>query len=87
MKKKLMIMLMAGAMSAALVSTAHAEDIKIWVADAVVNFTQEQVDAFMEANPDFADYDVTIEPVGEGDAAGNMVTDVEAGPDIYVFAQ
>ena len=87
MKRKLMIMLMAGAMSAALASTAHAEDIKIWVADAVVNFTQEQVDAFMEANPDFADYDVTIEPVGEGDAAGNMVTDVEAGPDIYVFAQ
>lgn len=87
MKKKLMIMLIAGAMSAALASTAHAEGIKIWVADAVVNFTQEQVDAFMEANPDFADYDVTIEPVGEGDAAGNMVTDVEAGPDIYVFAQ
>ena len=87
MKRKLMIMLMAGAMSVALASTAHAEDIKIWVADAVVNFTQEQVDAFMEANPDFADYDVTIEPVGEGDAAGNTVTDVEAGPDIYVFAQ
>ncbi len=88
MKRKLVTMLMAGAMTAALMGTAaHADTIKIWVADAVVNFTQEQVDKFMEENPDFADYEVTIEPVGEGDAAGNMLTDVEAGPDIYVFAQ
>ena len=81
-------MLVVGTMTAALMGTvAHADTIKIWVADAVVNFTQEQVDKFMEENPDFADYEVTIEPVGEGDAAGNMLTDVEAGPDIYVFAQ
>ncbi len=79
---------MIGSLSAALFTTAaSADEIKIWVADAVVGFTQEQVDAFKEANPDFADFDVTIQPVGEGDAAGNMITDVEAGPDIYVFAQ
>ena len=88
MKRKLVTMLVVGTMTAALMGTvAHADTIKIWVADAVVNFTQEQVDKFMEENPDFADYEVTIEPVGEGDAAGNMLTDVEAGPDIYVFAQ
>ena len=29
----------------------------------------------------------TIEPVGEGDAATNMITDVEAGGDIFCFAQ
>ena len=86
--RKLMTALMIGGLSAALLTTAaSADEIKIWVADAVVGFTQEQVDAFMEANPDFADFDVTIQPVGEGDAAGNMITDVEAGPDIYVFAQ
>ena len=86
--RKLMTALMIGSLSAALFTTAaSADEIKIWVADAVVGFTQEQVDAFKEANPDFADFDVTIQPVGEGDAAGNMITDVEAGPDIYVFAQ
>ncbi len=62
-------------------------EIKIWVADNVVDFTNERVAAFMEANPQFAGYKVTVEPVGEGDAAGNMITDVEAGADIYAFAQ
>ena len=41
----------------------------------------------MEENPQYAGYKVTVEPVGEGDAAGNMITDVEAGADIYAFAQ
>ncbi|MCH5275414.1 MAG: extracellular solute-binding protein [Lachnospiraceae bacterium] len=62
-------------------------DITIWVADAVVDFTQEQVNAFMAAHPDYAGYTVTIESVGEGDAASNMVTDVLGGADIYAFAQ
>ena len=62
-------------------------EIKIWVADNVVDFTNERAAAFMEANPQFAGYKVTVEPVGEGDAAGNMITDVEAGADIYAFAQ
>ena len=61
--------------------------ITIWVADNVVEFTQTQVDAFFEANPDMAGYTVTIEPVGEGDAASNMLTDVEGGADLFGFAQ
>lgn len=62
-------------------------DITIWVADNVVEFTQEQVNVFMAAHPEYAGYTVTIESVGEGDAAGNMVTDVLGGADIYAFAQ
>ncbi len=62
-------------------------EIKIWVADNVVDFTDGRVKAFMEANPQFNGYKVSVEPVGEGDAAGNMITDVEAGADIYAFAQ
>ena len=62
-------------------------EIKIWVADNIVDFTNSQVASFMEAHPEFAGYTVTVEPVGEGDAAGNMITDVEAGADIYGFAQ
>ena len=62
-------------------------DIKVWVADNVVDFTNQQVAAFKEANPQFAGWNVSVEPIGEGDAAGNMITDVEAGADIYGFAQ
>ncbi len=62
-------------------------EIKVWVADNVVDFTNSQIETFMSENPQFAGYTVTVEPVGEGDAAGNMITDVEAGADIYAFAQ
>lgn len=62
-------------------------EITIWVAENVQTFTQEQIKAFQEANPQYAGYTVTVEPVGEGDAASNMITDVEGGADIYGFAQ
>ncbi len=61
--------------------------ITIWVADAVVDFTKKAADDFIAANPDYSGYTITVEPVGEGDAAGNMITDVEGGADIYGFAQ
>ena len=62
-------------------------DVKIWVADNVVDFTNEQIAAFQAAHPEMSGYTFTVEAVGEGDAAGNMITDVEAGADIYAFAQ
>ena len=62
-------------------------EIKVWVADNVVDFTKGEIDKFMGENPQFAGYTVTVEAVGEGDAAGNMITDVTAGGDIYGFAQ
>lgn len=61
--------------------------ITIWVADKVSSFTQEQISVFMEEYPQYAGYTVTVETVGEGDAAKNMITDVEGGADIYGFAQ
>ena len=62
-------------------------EIKVWVAENVQTFTQDQIKAFQDANPQYAGYTVTVEPVGEGDAASNMITDVEGGADIYGFAQ
>lgn len=59
--------------------------VTIWVADAVVSYTQTKADAWVKAN--FPNYTVVVESVGEGDAAGNMITDVEGGADIYGFAQ
>lgn len=61
--------------------------ITIWVAENTVEFTKAKAEEFFAANPDMAGYSVTVEPVGEGDAAGNMLTDVEGGADIFGFAQ
>ena len=60
-------------------------EIKIWVADAIVDFTKEQAAAWQAANPEYAGYTITVEAVGEGDAASNVLTDVEAAADIYGF--
>lgn len=61
--------------------------VAIWVAEEMKTFTETKVKEFQEANPAYAGYTVTVEPVGEGDAASNMLTDVEGGADIYGFAQ
>ena len=61
--------------------------ITIWVAENTVDFTTQKAQEFFDANPDMAGYTFTVEPVGEGDAASNMLTDVEGGADIFGFAQ
>ena len=62
-------------------------EIKIWVADKVVDTTKALTDEFFAAHPEMSGYTVVIEEVGEGDSAGKIITDVEAAPDIYGFAQ
>ena len=89
--KKLLTLVLAVALVLTMSCAAFAEgyngDLKIWVAEAAVDFTVEQVEAFKAANPEYADMNVTVEPVGEGDAAGKVITDVEAAADIFGFAQ
>jgi arabinogalactan oligomer/maltooligosaccharide transport system substrate-binding protein len=64
-------------------------EITIWVAENVVDLTQKLVDDFIASNDAYSGYagNVTVEAVGEGDAASNMITDVAGGADIYGFAQ
>lgn len=62
-------------------------EIKLWVAENTVDFTKAQVAAFQNAHPQYAAFSIRVEPVGESDAANNMLTDVESGADIYGFAQ
>ncbi len=87
--KKILSLVLCLMMALSLAGVAGAEgiEIKVWVPEATLTFTQEQIDAFKAANPDYADITVTLEPVGEGDAASNLITDVEGGADIYNFAQ
>lgn len=62
-------------------------EIKIWVAEEVADFTKEQAETFLASNDAFSGYTVTVESVGEGDAASNLITDVEGGADLFGFAQ
>ncbi len=62
-------------------------EVKIWVPDAMVDLTLAKVEEFKAAHPEYAGLTALVEPVGEGDAATNMITDVEGGADIFGFAQ
>lgn len=66
---------------------AGTYDIKVWVAEAAVELTQSQIAKFNETNTDGIVINATIEAVGEGEAATSMTTDIEAGADLYCFAQ
>ena len=85
--KKILSLVLAVALvltlSCAALAEGYSGDLKVWVADAAVDFTNQQVEAFKAANPDFADMTVTVEAVGEGDAAGKVITDVDAAADIF----
>ena len=88
--KKILALLLALVMIFALAACgqkAPAKTLKVWVPEATVEFTKAQIDEFQKAHTEYADYAVSVEPVGEGDAASNMLTDVEAGADIFNFAQ
>ena len=88
--KKLLTLALAVALALTM-SCAFAEgysgDLKVWVPEAAVDFTNAQIEAFKAANPDYAGMNVTVEPVGEGDAAGKVIADVEAAADVFNFAQ
>ncbi len=87
--KKFLAIVLALCLVVALAAPAFAADtsVKVWVAENVVDFTKAQIAAFQEAHPEYADFVVTVEPVGEGDAASNVLTDLDAAADIFGFPQ
>ncbi len=90
MKKSGMMLLIVSAMmlfSGCAKNKTMTGDVKIWVAENTVDFTKSQVEAFQAAHPQYASVSIRVEPVGEGDAANHMLTDVESGADIFGFAQ
>ena len=69
------------------VNLAGTYEIKVWVAENIVELTKTQIANFNATNTQGITINATIEPVGEGDAATAMTTDVEAGADLFCFAQ
>ena len=68
-------------------SLAGTYDVVIWASENATELTQKQIEDFNKSNEDGIVINATVEPVSESESATNMVTDVEAGADIYCFAQ
>ena len=89
--KKFLAILMAAIMALSVVSVASAEpgkfDITIWCPEEAVELTKTQIEEFNKTNNGGITFNPTIEPVSESTSATNMINDVEAGADIYCFAQ
>lgn len=66
---------------------AGTYDIKVWVADAIVDLTKTQIANFNKTNDQGITINATVEAVGEGDAATSMTQDVANGADLFCFAQ
>ena len=91
--KKFLALMLAAIMALSMVATASATslagpmDITVWVANEIVDLTKAQIDKFNQTNELGIVFNATVEAVSEADAATQMITDVEAGGDIYCFAQ
>lgn len=62
-------------------------DVTIWVGEKAVDLTKKQVEDFNASNQLGIVVNATVEAVSEAESATQMVTDVEAGADLYCFAQ
>ncbi|MBQ9264224.1 MAG: extracellular solute-binding protein [Clostridia bacterium] len=82
-----MIMVLSLVVSASASSLAGTYDITVWVAEKAVDLTKQQIADFNASNDAGIVFNATVEAVSEADSATNMITDVEAGGDIFCFAQ
>ena len=92
MKKLLSVLLVLAmalsmAVSASAASLAGEYNITVWVSEKAVDLTKQQIEAFNATNDLGIVFKATVEPVSEAEAATNMITDVEAGGDLFCFAQ
>ena len=78
----------ADAPAAAEADLSGTYDITVWVSESegVTQLTEQQIDAFEEANPGIV-INATVEGVTEQNSATNMITDVASGADLYCFSQ
>jgi arabinogalactan oligomer/maltooligosaccharide transport system substrate-binding protein len=91
--KKFLAVLLAAIMVLSMAATASASslagtyDITVWVAEAIVDLTKQQIADFNAGNEYGIVFNAKVEAVSESEAATQMITDVEAGGDIFCFAQ
>ena len=67
---------------------ADKQTITVWAPEEVVELTQSKLDSWLAGQADWSGkYSITVSAMGEGDATTQMLTDVEAGADVFGFAQ
>ena len=69
------------------IDDAGSYNIKVWVDDKIVSLTQTQIEQFVSNSGGKYTINATVEPTSEGNAASNMLQDVQSGADIFCFAQ
>ncbi len=92
--KKFLAFLLTAVMALSVFAGVSAEntlageyDVKVWVANEIKDLTEQQIADFNATNEMGIKINATVEAVSEADAATQMITDVEAGGDIFCFAQ
>ena len=91
--KKFLALTLALIMALSMMGSALASDlagtydIKVWVDEKAVELTKQQIEDFNKTNEDGITINAVVEASSELDTATKMITDVEAGGDIYTFAQ
>ena len=90
-KKALPIMLalsMVTAAAAGCGAPAEKKNVTVWAPEEVVELTQSKLDTWLEGQSEYSGkYTITVSAMGEGEAATQLLTDVEAAADVYGFAQ
>lgn len=67
---------------------AEKQTITVWAPEEIVELTQTKLNTWLEGQKDWnGKFEITVSAMGEGDAATQMITDVEAGADVFGFAQ
>lgn len=68
--------------------SGEVQNVTVWAPEEITALTQEKLDAWLSSQSDYSSkYTITVSAMGEGEAATQMLTDVEAGADVYGFAQ
>ena len=69
--------------------TTKKSEIRVWVPEEVVKLTRDAVNGWLEkGGKQYASkYTVTVTAMSEDNSATQMLTDVDAGADIFGFAQ
>ncbi|MBQ6756376.1 MAG: extracellular solute-binding protein [Oscillospiraceae bacterium] len=66
---------------------AGTYNIVVWTGEAAVELTKKQIADFNASNTDGITFNAEVNPVSEATAADQMLVDINAGADLYCFAQ
>lgn len=96
MKKKVLSLLLVAAMGIGMLvgcgggsnagNTDAPKKLTIWAPENQQELLKEQAEAFKAANPDYADYEIVVQLVGDDVAKDEVLKDVDAAGDIFCFA-